>query len=142
MTTIVYILTNIHAAVNFGQYAEYTYPPNMPFRLAGKPPTSKVFSRSLLARSRLFVRFCIKDNVCISHRIKFENSVRCECGMVPNCSKSLIKWNEVKWKFPVLAWYAYSRFSFSCRISKYLSLIHIWRCRRSTLCRSRWSPDH
>ena len=23
-----------------------------------------------------------------------------------------------------------------------LSLIHIWRCRRSTLCRSRWSPDH
>ena len=25
---------------------------------------------------------------------------------------------------------------------KYLSLIHIWRCRRSTLCRSRWSPYH
>ena len=24
----------------------------------------------------------------------------------------------------------------------YLSLIHIWRCRRSTLCRSRWSPYH
>ena len=23
-----------------------------------------------------------------------------------------------------------------------LSLIHIWRCRRSTLCRSRGSPDH
>ena len=23
-----------------------------------------------------------------------------------------------------------------------LSLIHIWRCRRSTLCRSRWSPSH
>ena len=23
-----------------------------------------------------------------------------------------------------------------------LSLIHIWRCRRSTLCRSWWSPDH
>ena len=39
---MVYILTNIHAAVNFGQYDEYTYPPNMPFRLAGKPPTSKV----------------------------------------------------------------------------------------------------
>ena len=28
----------------------------------------------------------------------------------------------------------------SCSIS--LSLIHIWRCRRSTLCRSRWSPYH
>ena len=25
---------------------------------------------------------------------------------------------------------------------KHLSLIHIWRCRRSTLCRSRWSPYH
>ena len=25
---------------------------------------------------------------------------------------------------------------------KNLSLIHIWRCRRSTLCRSRWSPYH
>ena len=27
-------------------------------------------------------------------------------------------------------------------IVSYLSLIHIWRCRRSTLCRSRWSPYH
>ena len=26
--------------------------------------------------------------------------------------------------------------------NQYLSLIHIWRCRRSTLCRSRWSPYH
>ena len=32
-------------------------------------------------------------------------------------------------KFPPGQWYR-------------LSLIHIWRCRRSTLCRSRWSPDH
>ena len=27
-------------------------------------------------------------------------------------------------------------------LSERLSLIHIWRCRRSTLCRSRWSPYH
>ena len=26
--------------------------------------------------------------------------------------------------------------------ARLLSLIHIWRCRRSTLCRSRWSPYH
>ena len=26
--------------------------------------------------------------------------------------------------------------------SKYLSLIHIWRCRRYAVCRSRWSPYH
>ena len=24
----------------------------------------------------------------------------------------------------------------------YLSLIHIWRCRRASMCRSRWSPYH
>ena len=27
-------------------------------------------------------------------------------------------------------------------VAQHLSLIHIWRCRRSTLCRSRWSPYH
>ena len=27
-------------------------------------------------------------------------------------------------------------------VGHFLSLIHIWRCRRSTLCRSRWSPYH
>ena len=26
--------------------------------------------------------------------------------------------------------------------NQYLSLIHIWRCRRYSLCRSRWSPYH
>ena len=25
---------------------------------------------------------------------------------------------------------------------EYLSLIHIWRCRRYAVCRSRWSPYH
>ena len=29
-----------------------------------------------------------------------------------------------------------------CSYFSSLSLIHIWRCRRSTLCRSRWSPYH
>ena len=32
--------------------------------------------------------------------------------------------------------------AFLTRINLNLSLIHIWRCRRSTLCRSRWSPYH
>ena len=30
----------------------------------------------------------------------------------------------------------------NCALCFQLSLIHIWRCRRSTLCRSRWSPYH
>ena len=32
--------------------------------------------------------------------------------------------------------------SFMRAFLRTLSLIHIWRCRRSTLCRSRWSPYH
>eukprot|EP00826_Nyctotherus_ovalis_P010971 TRINITY_DN1285_c0_g3_i4.p1 TRINITY_DN1285_c0_g3~~TRINITY_DN1285_c0_g3_i4.p1 ORF type:complete len:159 (+),score=38.27 TRINITY_DN1285_c0_g3_i4:317-793(+) len=32
--------------------------------------------------------------------------------------------------------------SIPCTLRCYLSLIHICRCRRSTLCRSRWSPYH
>ena len=32
--------------------------------------------------------------------------------------------------------------SFTNVFISFLSLIHIWRCRRSTLCRSRWSPYH
>ena len=31
---------------------------------------------------------------------------------------------------------------FFTKILSELSLIHIWRCRRTTLCRSRWSPYH
>ena len=37
-----------------------------------------------------------------------------------------------------------NKFNLSTKINSIfpLSLIHIWRCRRSTLCRSRWSPYH
>ena len=47
MTTLVFILTNVHAAVNFNQYVEYAYPPNFPFRLDGVPPTDKVSNLKL-----------------------------------------------------------------------------------------------
>ena len=33
-------------------------------------------------------------------------------------------------------------FGFISRAQLALSLIHIWRCRRDVLCRSRWSPYH
>lgn len=42
MSTLVFILTNVHAAANFSQYDEYAYPPNFPLRLDGVPPTDKV----------------------------------------------------------------------------------------------------
>ena len=29
-----------------------------------------------------------------------------------------------------------------CQTTRFLSLIHIWRCRRIERCRSRWSPYH
>ena len=45
LTTLVFILTNGHAAVNFNQYDEYAYPPNFPFRLDGAPPKDKVSTK-------------------------------------------------------------------------------------------------
>ena len=41
------------------------------------------------------------------------------------------------WQFDTVSCERKERF-----VLKQLSLIHIWRCRRSTLCRSRWSPYH
>jgi len=46
---MVFILTSVHAAVNFNQYDEYAFTPNMPFRLDGSPPTNKV--RNLYIKS-------------------------------------------------------------------------------------------
>ena len=39
---------------------------------------------------------------------------------------------------PILLW----NYQLSIFIHMYLSLIHIWRCRRYAVCRSRWSPYH
>ena len=46
---------------------------------------------------------------------------------------------RARFTFPII-----SRKSFSYRSPSvlHLSLIHIWRCRRSYACRSRWSPYH
>ena len=51
--------------------------------------------------------------------------------------------------FQILSWFGNGSsepISFGWRTEtgpgEWLSLIHIWRCRRSTLCRSRWSPYH
>ena len=42
--------------------------------------------------------------------------------------------------WPIMCWWDVNQ-SINQSINQ-LSLIHIWRCRRSTLCRSRWSPYH
>ena len=52
--------------------------------------------------------------------------------------------NEIRFK-TVQCYLIYTIIQLTCSCtSSYdqLSLIHIWRCRRSTLCRSRWSPYH
>jgi len=41
LTSIVYILTCVHAAANFNQYDEYGFAPNFPFKLRGLPPKNK-----------------------------------------------------------------------------------------------------
>ena len=55
-------------------------------------------------------------------------------------------WSHSKCGPPVwlhLPWWQLQkhRFQFDKKMT-YLSLIHIWRCRRYSLCRSRWSPYH
>ena len=56
-------------------------------------------------------------------------------------SQVMFKWHW-KWKYKsqyqILIGFKNTRHS----THTHLSLIHIWRCRRSTLCRSRWSPYH
>ena len=46
------------------------------------------------------------------------------------------RWTSCSWTLTILS------SSWTPAGEEDLSLIHIWRCRRSTLCRSRWSPYH
>ena len=49
------------------------------------------------------------------------------------------------WTFTFLSFLyldSYPTIWFRLQIFENLSLIHIWRCRRYSLCRSRWSPYH
>ena len=61
-----------------------------------------------------------------------------------NTSSSLhTRWIHIQssqWRY----WFEWSRVldPLSCGCVDNLSLIHIWRCRRYSLCRSRWSPYH
>ena len=85
---------------------------------------------------------------------------------IPSCHKNFFKfwWDEdlsslteasvdsdKMWKYagkprsgPIFSKRQSCRLQYRQRLrqAQRLSLIHIWRCRRSTLCRSRWSPYH
>ena len=51
--------------------------------------------------------------------------------------------NSDCWLFSMIFSYAWVKVPHSVRyLCRNLSLIHIWRCRRYSLCRSRWSPYH
>ena len=56
----------------------------------------------------------------------------------PTCKLSVTLSNLNRFSKFLHCWKAYK---IRCKTNT-LSLIHIWRCRRSTLCRSRWSPYH
>ena len=59
-----------------------------------------------------------------------------------NPSWSAISWSEASKVSSMLSERRKSRISPQGEQIIWLSLIHIWRCRRSYACRSRWSPYH
>ena len=73
------------------------------------------------------------DSICHSHQAALEKR-----AANSNPNKCVKYKNIFKTPFPFILLIRKS----SLTAEKWLSLIHIWRCRRSTLCRSRWSPYH
>ena len=81
---------------------------------------------------------------CTKLQLKF---VCCEClsSWGPRASSYLRGTDALSWPLLILRsqWvHAWPKITQLEQPSQMLSLIHIWRCRRSTLCRSRWSPYH
>ena len=74
-------------------------------------------------------------SLLIYHGVRFRNRPNLSCNWPTSssrptqaaCTRGVQKVNNM---------------TIMCIIFCNLSLIHIWRCRRSTLCRSRWSPYH
>ena len=66
-------------------------------------------------------------SVCVSVTLRY-------CIKTAKCRITQIIPHDSPWN--LVFWHQSSRQNLN------LSLIHIWRCRRSTLCRSRWSPYH
>ena len=55
------------------------------------------------------------------------------------------RWNMMGWTYPFRVGLLATLLGWTIVLiltQVYLSLIHIWRCRRSYACRSRWSPYH
>ena len=77
--------------------------------------------------------------VCKSCRSRQELSseyLLAKIGVDTAENEPLEVWEKI---FNIIHWCPYARL---VRSVQELSLIHIWRCRRSYACRSRWSPYH
>ena len=95
-------------------------------------------------------------SLLIAHTAVANSSSPRSCGKYkPHCNR--FKWAQnpirghptgpVWYQWIIRIWFPISHYSLnvheavSCTVYE-LSLIHIWRCRRSYACRSRWSPYH
>ena len=72
VTTLVYILTCVHAAANFNQYDEYGFAPNFPFQLMGLPPKNKVSDSSKSDYVKQFKRYLNRLHILVYHILLFE----------------------------------------------------------------------
>ena len=119
------------------------------FHRQHKPPSSpeqRIFPLTFIATIRQI--FCLSPHLLMRIRcqffpswIPFEHS-NFSLTLQPH---SPIKpdWSDLRdLNFDCIQFSGFRTQWCNARSSLRLSLIHIWRCRRSTLCRSRWSPYH
>ena len=83
---------------------------------------------------RIFAKFVIWCTVCLRTGPEVKISNFWKFKMADSC-------HFENWK-SAIEQYILMRRPVRVKSAIHLSLIHIWRCRRSTLCRSRWSPYH
>ena len=101
---------------------------NFLYELVGEQAADELFAVAIVVE----VQVCVLEVLAYSCKL---SRMRHVLPLEMSITERVDVWNVTKVYFVYIA-------REESKHSIYLSLIHIWRCRRSTLCRSRWSPYH